>query len=109
MELNRSQLRSASGVLAFLHSLYQRFVLRRLGKEMGADLSQLANTEKLSIAKYDAPLNPRCFSLTFHTQILGDEPSADPWMRVRTAKAFEGRWKNSNSEVWNDSVYSPHE
>lgn len=109
MELKRSQLRSSSGVLDFFYSLYQRFLLHRLGKEMGANLSQLANTEKLRVSKYDAPLKPRCFNLTFHTHTFGDEPSADPWIRLRTAKAFEGRWKNSESEVWNNSVYSARE
>lgn len=109
MEMNRSQLCESSGVVNFLFGLYQQFLLYRTGKEIGANLSQAVNTKKLRIAKEDAPLKPRCFNLTFHTHTLEDELSADSWIRVRTAKAFEDRWKNSESQVWNDSIYSASE
>jgi len=108
MEINRSQLYESSGVLDFIFGLYQKFLLWRTGNAIGADLSQAANTKRICIAKEDASLKPGCFNLTFHTHNLGDELTADSWIRVRTAEPFEGRWKNSESKVWNDAIYSAH-
>lgn len=109
MEMNRAQFNSSSGLLDLLFGFYLRFALYRLGKQIGANLSQAANTKKLSISKKDAPLKPRCFDLTFHTHTLGDELTEDSWIRVRRATMYEGRWKNSESKVWNDSISSARE
>ena len=109
-EMNRSQFQESSGALEvlldWLFGLYQRFLLWRTGKEIGADLSQLANTKKLRIEKCDAPLKPRCFTLTFFAHTLGDELTDDSWIRTREATPYEGRWKNSESKVWNISISS---
>ena len=106
MEINRAQIYESPGVLDYLFGLCQRFLVGRAGRAIGANLSQLANTKKIRIAKEDAPLKPGCFKLTFHTHTLGDELTAESWIRLRTAEAFEGRWKNSESKVWNDVIYS---
>ena len=106
MEINRAQIYESPGVLDYLFGLCQRFLVWRTSRAIGANLSQLANTKKIRIAKEDAPLKPGCFKLTFHTHTLGDELTADSWIRLRRAESFEGRWKNSESKVWSDAIYS---
>jgi len=105
-EMCRSQFQESHGVLDSLFGMYQRFLLWRTGKEMGADLGQLANTKRLRIEKFDAPLRPRCFTLTFFAHTLGDKLTDDAWIRTREATPYEGRWKNSESKVWNVSISS---
>lgn len=106
MWITRSQIQESPGVLDFLFGLYQRFLLWRTGRAIGADLSQAANSKRICISKEDAPLRPSCYKLAFHTHNLGDELTEDSWIRIRRADAFEGRWKNSETKAWGGSVYS---
>jgi len=91
--LERSELFKAHLHLAFLP-------LEKYGVDLDPDFAELIRpaVEPEVLSKYDIPASPDCFQFTFHVQ--------PEWVRKKTSKAFEGKWKNSAGQVWNTSVYS---
>lgn len=77
--------------------------LESYGVELEADLAEMIRpaVEIEVLSKYEAPLIPDCYELLLHIQ-----PGGKKWVSIDSSSPYQGRWKNSKSEVVYSSLKS---